>query len=368
MVTRRVVQWSTGRIGISSLRAVLDDANLELVGVHAHSPSKAGVDAGELCGRPATGVLATSDFDELLALDADCVIYTAREPDTATIQRLLESGLNVVATSTFGSTALDDEYRAVLQQACEKGDSSLYFTGVNPGWKSAVATALTAPCRRVGKVTLSESCNVGTDTTTELWLSHGFSRPLDTPGLEEFTRTSTLPFADTVAQMAAALEVTLDEIECRTEYAASRSTVDLGWIRIEEGTIGALRTAWVGKKDGREIIESRVIWRLSEDLDCDWEMLDAGFLIEVEGEPSLRTTVEWGYPADWDKVDYGTMTALPAVGSIPAVVDAPAGLLSLRDVGLPYAPVGRWGLGADAAQEGSTEDSGVIGERGLTPT
>ena len=42
-----------------------------------HSDSKAGQDAGELCGGPPAGVLATQDADALLDLDADCICYTA---------------------------------------------------------------------------------------------------------------------------------------------------------------------------------------------------------------------------------------------------------------------------------------------------
>ena len=40
-------------------------------------PTRPGKDAGELCGLAPTGVLATNDADALLALDADCVSYTA---------------------------------------------------------------------------------------------------------------------------------------------------------------------------------------------------------------------------------------------------------------------------------------------------
>ncbi|WP_161965477.1 NAD(P)H-dependent amine dehydrogenase family protein [Rhodococcus sp. P1Y] len=344
MVTRRIIQWSTGRVGVHTLRAVLDDAGLELVGVYAHSPDKKGVDAGDLCGRPKTGVLATSDVDDLLALEADCIVFTAREADTVTVERLLVSGSNVVCTTTFGSTALDDGYRATLKSACSAGNSSLYFTGVNPGWISTVAVGLTAPCRRVDKVTVSESCNVGTDPNVDFWLGHGFSRPLDTPGLAEFTRAAMLPFADTVQRVAAALDVQLDSIDYRTDYAASRSSVDLGWIHIEAGTIGALRTVWTGRAAGRAFVETAITWRLSEDLDCDWTMTDGAYVIEVDGEPSSRTVVEWDFPKSWSKTDFAILTAQPAVGSIGAVCDAPPGLLTLRDVGLPHAPVGRWSL------------------------
>jgi 4-hydroxy-tetrahydrodipicolinate reductase len=46
----KVIQWGTGNAGFHALRAIIERPNLELVGVHAHSPDKVGRDAAELCG------------------------------------------------------------------------------------------------------------------------------------------------------------------------------------------------------------------------------------------------------------------------------------------------------------------------------
>ena len=75
---RRVVQFSTGNVGQHSLRAIIGRPDLQLVGVHAANPAKVGRDASELCGlTEPTGVLATDDLDALIALEPDCVVYTA---------------------------------------------------------------------------------------------------------------------------------------------------------------------------------------------------------------------------------------------------------------------------------------------------
>ena len=44
-MTYRVVQWGTGNIGYHSLRHLIQHPDYELVGLHAHSPSKIGKDA-----------------------------------------------------------------------------------------------------------------------------------------------------------------------------------------------------------------------------------------------------------------------------------------------------------------------------------
>ena len=58
--TYRVIQWSTGNVGRHALRCIERHPDLELVGLWVHSADKAGKDAGELCGLPSTGVLATA--------------------------------------------------------------------------------------------------------------------------------------------------------------------------------------------------------------------------------------------------------------------------------------------------------------------
>ena len=99
----RVAQWSTGNVGRLALHGIIEHPDLELVGVLVHSPDKAGRDAGELAGLPPTGVLATTDADEIIRLGADCVSYTATgdlRPDDAVADmvRILEAGTNVVST------------------------------------------------------------------------------------------------------------------------------------------------------------------------------------------------------------------------------------------------------------------------------
>ena len=74
----KVVQWATGGMGKNCLRAVIDHPAMELVGVYVYGADKAGKDAGAIARRELTGVLATRNVDEILALDADVVIHAAR--------------------------------------------------------------------------------------------------------------------------------------------------------------------------------------------------------------------------------------------------------------------------------------------------
>src|SRR5581483_111156 len=149
----RVIQWATGQVGMPALRGIIDHPDLELVGLLVTSESKDGRDAGELCGGPTVGLVATRDVEAILALDADCVSYAATDVGRvdAVIDDLcaiLSSGKNVVnnsITRLVHPAGFDPETVNRLQTACEQGGSTLFTTGIHPGVVSdAMLFALTS--------------------------------------------------------------------------------------------------------------------------------------------------------------------------------------------------------------------------------
>ena len=93
----RVVQWATGVVGSSSLRAIIGHPKLQLVGHYVHSPEKDGRDSGELCGLDPVGVRATRSIDEIVALKPDCVLYMQEGTNVEDLCRLLAAGINALA-------------------------------------------------------------------------------------------------------------------------------------------------------------------------------------------------------------------------------------------------------------------------------
>src|SRR3954451_12845670 len=138
----RVVQWTTGNVGKRAVRAVVAHPDLELVGCYAWSADKVGVDAGELCGIDSVGVAATNDVDALLALKPDCVIYNPMWPDTDEVVRILEAGVNVVSTAAFVNGKRNPADRDRVIDACQRGGSSMFGTGISPGFVELVGIAL----------------------------------------------------------------------------------------------------------------------------------------------------------------------------------------------------------------------------------
>ena len=132
----RVIQWATGSVGRHAVAAVHGHPDLELVGALVYSNAKAGRDIGDACGIGAIGVTATKNPDEIVALDADRVLYMPQgemNPMGALddIYRLLASGKNVVSTAVTGLVC-------PLESVCAAGQTSFHATGIEPGWAAEV--------------------------------------------------------------------------------------------------------------------------------------------------------------------------------------------------------------------------------------
>jgi hypothetical protein len=127
----RVVQWATGGVGRAAIEGVLSHPELELVGCWVHSAAKDGCDVGELIGRPPIGVVATTDIDQILDLDADCVVYSPVLADPDVVVRILRSGKNIV--SPVGWWYPQPDQVTDLEAACREAAVTLHGTGIHPG-------------------------------------------------------------------------------------------------------------------------------------------------------------------------------------------------------------------------------------------
>src|SRR6516165_10063607 len=135
----RVIVWGPGHIGGTTLREVIRRPEFELVGVKVYSEAKSGIDAGELVGLPSTGVKATTDRDEILALEADVVLFTPRPMDReqidADVIALLESGKNVISTESHHFPRIGGvDYERRFIEAGRAGEATLHGTGIHPSF------------------------------------------------------------------------------------------------------------------------------------------------------------------------------------------------------------------------------------------
>ncbi|MBY0400193.1 dihydrodipicolinate reductase, partial [Myxococcota bacterium] len=161
--------------------------------------------------------------------------------------------------------------------------------------------------------------------SAQTWLDIGFASPPDTPGLYDKARTRMLVFLDSVEMMAAALEIALDEVRFDVDFGVAKKDLDLGYMKIGRGTVCGLKSVWSGIAGGKAVIELGLLWRLGNAMEPDWPT-EEGYVIEVDGVPSVRARYAIQYPANL--TDFGVATANPAVNAIRAVVAAPPGLVT----------------------------------------
>jgi hypothetical protein len=340
-MTLRVVQWTTGNVGKQSVAAVVANPGLDLVGCYAWSAEKVGRDVGELCGLDPLGLTASDDVEALLALKPDCVLYNPMWPSTDELVRILEAGINVVTTAAFINGRNLGRDRERLVDACERGGASLFGTGVSPGFVDMLGIVMAGISDRVDKVTVSEAAHTMGYDSPETEKPAGFGRPMDDPDLQAMTAQGTRVFGEAVEMVADALGVELDDVVCEAEYAAALEDLDLGSWRIAAGCVAGIAASWQGRVGGRSVVELNVRWKKAPTLEPDWPIQD-GWVVEVQGRPTVRTTVQFLPPPDFEAKSLADfmvlghiMTAMPAVNAIPAVVAAPPGIVTYTDLSLP---------------------------------
>ena len=339
----RVVQWTTGNVGKSSVEALAKNPNYELVGCYAWSKDKVGRDIGELAGIETLGVAATNDVDALLALKPDCVVYNPMWIGVDELVRILSAGVNVVASASFITGHNLSEGRAKLEDACQKGGSTLFGSGVSPGFAELLAIVAATACDRVDKVTIAESADTTLYDSPDTERPVGFGSAIDDPDLQPMAAKGTAVFAEAVRLVADAVGVELDEIKCVAEYAQTTEDLTMASWTIPAGHVAGVFASWQGIVNGKTVIDINVRWKKGQTLEPEWKLDGDGWKITIDGRPTVNMQVGFLPPQDMiesaktieDFFVLGhIMTAMPPIHAIPAVVAAPPGIVTYNDLPL----------------------------------
>lgn len=338
----RVIQWATGTVGIHAVPAIAAHPDLELAGLWVHSDSKAGRDAGEICGIEPIGVVATQDVDALLYdTDADCICYMANSdvrPDGVIddICRMLAAGKNVVNTSfvpllypaAAGPGVLDK-----LQAACLEGGTSFYTSGIDPGYGNAgIAIGALALCKEVRTVRMMEIVNYDTwDNPFTMFEIMGFGKPDESTSLLLAPGSTALAWGPVVQMVAAALDVELDGIEEWHEVIHADEDFEIASGPIPKGGISGMHFEIRGMLGGEARIIVEHVTRLRDPDAPDWPR-GQGYRIEITGEPNVHLELELS-SEQGDHNHAGCLaTAMHVINAIPHVVEADPGVLTFLDM------------------------------------
>jgi len=339
----RVVQWTTGNVGKSSVEAITKNPTYELVGCYAWSKDKAGVDVGELVGIEPLGVKATDDVDALLALKPDCVIYNPMWINVDELVRILSAGVNVVTSASFITGGNLGDGRDRIEEACRQGGATMFGSGVSPGFADLLAIVAATACDRVDKVIIAETADTTLYDSPDTERPAGFGAAIDDPDLGPMAAHGTAVFEEAVRLVADSLGVELDEVVCETEYAQTTEDLEMASWTIKAGHVAGVFASWQGRVGGRTVVDLNVRWRKGQTLDPDWKVDGDPWKITIDGLPTVTMQVGFLPPPDFvenaktieDFMGLGhIITALRPIHAIPAVVAAAPGIATYNDLPL----------------------------------
>lgn len=345
----RVYQVATGNVGTEMIGRIQRHPDLELVGLHCYSPEKVGRDAGEIVGLDPVGVTATGTVEEIIAARPDCLTFHGVFPDVELYERVLEAGIDIVTTADWITGHHRDANHPhpsgrpeseIIEAACRRGGATFYGTGMNPGLAQILTIVHSTDVADIEHVLCLESVDVSCHHSVETWNEVGFGRPItdpEVPGmLEQYTRV----FEDGVRLMADCLRLDLDEVRFDYELGACTRDVDLGWYRLPEGSLGGCFMQYVGVADGTPRIEMHLEWQMTPHTDPNWD-IQACYVTTIQGDPYIhskhlilpRPGTDFSSPEAFASVGM-TVTGMPALNAIRAVVDAPPGRVTSADLPL----------------------------------
>lgn len=329
----RVVQWAPGTVGASSLRAIIRNPLMELVGVYVYSKEKEGKDAGELCGLDPVGVCATRSIDAIVDLKPDCVLFMPQVTDFDDVCTLLSAGINIVTTRSdfFFPQKMDAVLRDRVEAACQEGGASIHGTGISPGFiTEAFPLVITSVARQINEIVIDEYANITDSCSDELIFGFmGYGKPNDGNVNQMMLDYTSFGFGHSLALVADSLGLPIDSIESSGETAAAKQRVETpnGGV-IEPGTIGALRITVNAMRNGKPLIRFRANWYCTLDIEEDWQLQDSGWRIQVDGDTPFDINIQFPETDEPFAERMAGYTAHRAVNAVPYVVAAKPGIRS----------------------------------------
>ena len=346
----RVIQWATGNTGQRALREVIRHPALDLVGVRVYDSAKDGVEAGELCGEGSTGVVATTDRDEILKLEADCCIYMPRATGrgqtragltedelVVDVVALLGAGTNVVSTCSdlfARGVRLSSSNLARVQAACELGNSSVWASGSDPGFVTeTLPLAFLSIQRKVDLIEIEEFGDLSHRPSAHMVMEQmRFGKPLaefDPERRKNHLFGEYQPPLSVLADMAG-LEI--DEWVSEGGVAAAKEDITIVAGEIKAGTAAAQRVIVIGRSRGVDRIRFTQYGFVAMDVKPDWGLQPTGWRIRIHGDAPIDMSMPFPVPLDDLASFVPAYNANGLVNAVPYVCGARPGMLTTEDL------------------------------------
>jgi 4-hydroxy-tetrahydrodipicolinate reductase len=327
----RAVQYGVGPIGASILRLMREKISIEIIGAIDSDPAKAGRDLGEVVGAADAPwhVNVTDDAAAMLGESADVVIHSTSSLLPDVMDQLMAC---LAAESCVVSTCEElaypfrkyPELAAQLDAEAKTWGVALIGTGINPGFvMDKLLITLSAASQEIesaravrvvdaSKRRLPLQKKVGAGMSVEEFRAQVAAGIIKHHGLPE-----------SVAMVSDALGLGVDEIRETIEPVIARESVKTEFLEVTEGQVAGVHQIARGLAAGEE--------KIYMELQMFIGAKEPGDIAEIVGNPNLTLTIPGGTHGD-------IATAAVVVNCIPAILDAPAGLRTSRDLPMCFLP------------------------------
>ena len=317
-----VAQYGIGPIGAEIARLLLSKPWIKLVAAVDIDPNKVGRDLGEVIGLGrSTGVTVTSELPG--KPDVVCHSTGSRVREVAgQLESLLGRGCHVVSTCEELSFPLDVEMREKLNHVARSANVTLLGTGVNPGFvMDKLPLTLTAVCQDIKSVEIIRIQNAST-RREPLQRKVGASMTVD-----EFRAAVTagkikhMGLKESLMMVGSGLGVEFTSVteEVIEPIVAEREIVTQ-YLKVAPGQVAGVYQTIYGKGRIDVSLELRM-YVGAEDVAAD--------RVIVRGVPDVEMEIKGGVHGD-------RATAAMVVNSIPRVVQARPGVLTMDDIPVSF--------------------------------
>ena len=317
-----VAQYGIGPIGAEIARLLLTKPWIQVTGAVDIDPNKIGKDLGEVIGLGRTvGVKVTSELQG--QPDVVCHSTGSRLRDVAgQLESLLDRGCHVVSTCEELSFPLDAKIREHLHQVASAKNVGLLGTGVNPGFvMDKLPLTITSVCQDVKSVEIIRIQNastrreplqrkVGAGMTVEEFRAAVDAGKIKHMGLKE-----------SLMMVGSGLGVEFESVtEEKIDPIVAEREVVTQYLRVAPGQVAGVHQTIYGKGRIDVSLELRM-YVGAEDLAAD--------RVIVRGVPDVEMEIKGGVHGD-------RATAAMVVNSIPRIVQARPGVLTMDDIAVSF--------------------------------
>jgi 4-hydroxy-tetrahydrodipicolinate reductase len=320
--TISVAQYGIGPIGAEIARLLLTKPWIKLVAAVDIDPHKIGKDLGEVIGLGReVGVPVTAELSG--KPDVVCHSTGSRLRDVAgQLSSLLERGSHVVSTCEELSFPLDVEIRERLQHIARAANVGLVGTGVNPGFvMDKLPLTVTSVCQDVKSVEIIRIQNAST-RREPLQRKVGAGMTVD-----EFRaavgagRIKHMGLKESLMMVGYGLGVEFDHVtDEKIEPIIAEREVVTQYLRVAPGQVAGVHQTIQGSGRIDVSLELRM-YVGAEDVAAD--------RVIVKGVPDVEMEIKGGVHGD-------RATAAMVVNSIPRIVQAKHGVLTMDDIGISF--------------------------------